>query len=145
MSWKRHFDDPIVLPDGRRLVTLLDAATYATKLPKNEAGTAEWQCATPATTLATSSWAPLLGTPSQRGARENAPLPFADITLGGFDHAEAEGRETRLTVACHIASPAMSPVATAAQILNGSSRMTFRAQWPADSAMQRTKSGDSQQ
>jgi hypothetical protein len=26
LSWKRHFDDPIVLPDGRRLVTLLDAA-----------------------------------------------------------------------------------------------------------------------
>jgi hypothetical protein len=31
---------------------------YATKLPKNEADTAEWQCARPATTLATSSWAP---------------------------------------------------------------------------------------
>ena len=37
LSWKRRFDDPIVLPDGRKLVTLLDAATYATKLPKKEA------------------------------------------------------------------------------------------------------------
>ena len=45
MSWKRRFDDPIVLPDGRKLVTLLDAATYATKLPKKEANTAEWQAA----------------------------------------------------------------------------------------------------
>ena len=45
MSWKRRFDDAIVLPDGRKLVTLLDAATYATKLPKKEADTAEWQAA----------------------------------------------------------------------------------------------------
>jgi hypothetical protein len=34
-----------VLPDGRKLVTLLDAATYATKLPKREADSAEWQAA----------------------------------------------------------------------------------------------------
>ena len=31
--------------DGRKLVTLLDAATYAAKLPKKEAGSAEWQAA----------------------------------------------------------------------------------------------------
>jgi hypothetical protein len=34
-----------VLPDGRKLVTLLDAVTYATKLSKKEADTAEWQAA----------------------------------------------------------------------------------------------------
>jgi hypothetical protein len=34
-----------LLPDGRQLVTLLDAATYATKLPQKEADTAEWQAA----------------------------------------------------------------------------------------------------
>jgi hypothetical protein len=45
LSWKRRFDDAIVLPDGRKLVTLLDAATYATKLSKKEADTAEWQAA----------------------------------------------------------------------------------------------------
>jgi hypothetical protein len=45
LSWKRRFDDAIVLPDGRQLVTLLDAASYATKLPKKEAETAEWQAA----------------------------------------------------------------------------------------------------
>ncbi len=32
-----------MLPDGSKLVTLRDAATYATKLPKKEADTAEWQ------------------------------------------------------------------------------------------------------
>jgi len=34
-----------VLPDGRKLVTLLDAATSTTKLLKNEADTPEWQAA----------------------------------------------------------------------------------------------------
>jgi hypothetical protein len=42
-GWKRAFDDPIPLPSSRKLVTLLDAATYATKLPKKEVDTAEWQ------------------------------------------------------------------------------------------------------
>jgi len=45
LSWKRRFDDAIVLPDGRKLVPLLGAATYATKLSKKEADTAEWQAA----------------------------------------------------------------------------------------------------
>ena len=45
MSWKRRFDDPIVLPDGRRLVTLQDAGTYITKLPKAEHEAPEWQAA----------------------------------------------------------------------------------------------------
>jgi hypothetical protein len=40
-----HGFDANVLPDGRKLVTLLDAATYAAKLPKKEAGSAEWQAA----------------------------------------------------------------------------------------------------
>ena len=35
-----HGFDAIVLPDGRKLV-----ATYAAKLPKKEAGSAEWQAA----------------------------------------------------------------------------------------------------
>jgi hypothetical protein len=45
VSWKRRFDDPIVLPDGRRLVTLQDAGTYITKLPKAEHEAPEWQAA----------------------------------------------------------------------------------------------------
>jgi hypothetical protein len=43
-SWKRRFDDPIVLPDGR-LVTLQDAGTYITNLPKAERSAPEWQTA----------------------------------------------------------------------------------------------------
>jgi len=36
-GWKRPFDDPIPLPRGRELVTLEDAGTYITKLPKARA------------------------------------------------------------------------------------------------------------
>ena len=45
MSNDAWFRCDCVLPDGRKLVTLLDAATYAAKLPKKEAGSAEWQAA----------------------------------------------------------------------------------------------------
>jgi hypothetical protein len=43
--WQRKFDDPIERPDGRALVTLRDAATYVTGLPKREASLPEWQAA----------------------------------------------------------------------------------------------------
>jgi hypothetical protein len=42
-DWSREFEDPILLPKGRRLVTLRDAATYITKLPKAEHTAPEWQ------------------------------------------------------------------------------------------------------
>jgi hypothetical protein len=45
VSWKRRFADPIVLPDGQRLVTLKDAGDYITKLPKAEHSATEWQTA----------------------------------------------------------------------------------------------------
>jgi hypothetical protein len=44
-GWKRPFDDPIDLPDGRRLVTLEDAGKYITELPKAEHSALEWQAA----------------------------------------------------------------------------------------------------
>jgi hypothetical protein len=34
-GWLREFDDPIALPDGKKLATLHDAATY-TELLRNE-------------------------------------------------------------------------------------------------------------
>jgi hypothetical protein len=36
MTWSTPFDDPIDLPDGRKLITLRDAATYITELPEAE-------------------------------------------------------------------------------------------------------------
>ena len=44
-GWQRAFDEPIVLPGGKKLVTLHDAATYITKLPKREHNAPEWQTA----------------------------------------------------------------------------------------------------
>ena len=44
-DWSRKFDEPIPLPKGRQLVTLKDAGTYITKLPKAEHTAAEWQAA----------------------------------------------------------------------------------------------------
>jgi hypothetical protein len=44
-GWKRRFDDPIPLPGGQLLVTLYDAATYITRLPKAEHDAPEWQAA----------------------------------------------------------------------------------------------------
>jgi hypothetical protein len=44
-GWSTPFDDPIPLPRGRQLVTLQDAGTYITKLPKAEHDTPEWQAA----------------------------------------------------------------------------------------------------
>ena len=45
MAWFKRFVDPIVLPDGRELLTLRDAAEYITALPKAEHGAADWRVA----------------------------------------------------------------------------------------------------
>ena len=44
-SWQRKFEDPIPLPDGRKLVMLRDAADYITGLPKKESDLPDWQVA----------------------------------------------------------------------------------------------------
>jgi hypothetical protein len=44
-DWKRRFDNPIELPDGRQLVTLRDAGNYITRLPKAKHEAAQWQAA----------------------------------------------------------------------------------------------------
>jgi hypothetical protein len=52
MPWSTPFDDPIDLPNGRKLVTLRDATTHITKLPKAEHTAPEWQAAMQALILA---------------------------------------------------------------------------------------------
>jgi hypothetical protein len=42
MSWDQRLFDPIELPNGRKLVTLRDAAQYVMKLPKAEQQATEW-------------------------------------------------------------------------------------------------------
>jgi hypothetical protein len=57
-GWKRPFGDPIPLPRGRQLVTLEDAGTYITKLPKAEHEAPEWQAAMEALILVATSGGP---------------------------------------------------------------------------------------
>jgi hypothetical protein len=45
VSWGARFDDPIALANGRKLLTLQDAATHITNLPKRESDLPEWQAA----------------------------------------------------------------------------------------------------
>jgi hypothetical protein len=59
-GWKRPFDVPIPLPDGRELVTLEDAGTYTTKLPKAEHEAPEWQAAMEALILVATSGGPTM-------------------------------------------------------------------------------------
>ena len=42
-GWKRAFDDPIPLPDGSELRTLLDAGRYVDALPRSMHEREEWQ------------------------------------------------------------------------------------------------------
>jgi hypothetical protein len=44
-GWNRPFDEPIPLPRGRELVSLEEAGTYITKLPKAEYEALESQAA----------------------------------------------------------------------------------------------------
>jgi hypothetical protein len=51
MMWFKRFTDPIVLEDGRKLLTLRDAADYITTLPQAERDAAHWLIAAEALTL----------------------------------------------------------------------------------------------
>jgi hypothetical protein len=43
VSWSTRFPDPIALPEGGKLVTLQDAGSYITRLPKQTYQTSPWQ------------------------------------------------------------------------------------------------------
>lgn len=51
MGWSARFDDPIPLPGGGELKTLLDAGNYIAQLPANIQRRPEWQAATQALLL----------------------------------------------------------------------------------------------
>jgi len=51
-AWFKRFEGPIVLDDGRELLTLRDAASYITALPKAESDGPEWQIAMEALVVA---------------------------------------------------------------------------------------------
>jgi hypothetical protein len=45
MAWFKRFIDPIILPDGRKLLTYRDAAEYIAALSNAERDEADWQVA----------------------------------------------------------------------------------------------------
>ena len=59
-GWKRAFDDPILLPDGRQIDTLHQAGSYITNLPKAEQQLAEWQTAIGCLLMAAEDRGPLM-------------------------------------------------------------------------------------
>ena len=59
-GWKRRFEEPIPLLRGRQLVTLEDAGTYITKLPKDKHESLEWQAAMEALILVATSGGPTM-------------------------------------------------------------------------------------
>jgi hypothetical protein len=60
LPWDQPFFDSVELPKGKRLITLRDAATYITKLPKAEHDAAEWQAAMEALLLVAESGGPAM-------------------------------------------------------------------------------------
>lgn len=52
MPWSRAFEDPIILPNGREMLTLLDAGNYIASL--------HWQAAIEALIMAAQDRGPLL-------------------------------------------------------------------------------------
>ena len=77
MSWSTHFVDPIVLPDGRKLLTLKDAADYVTKLPKEQSDLAQWQVAIEALMLCSRGGDPMLARIAfMKALNRNVVIPF---------------------------------------------------------------------
>ena len=60
MPWSTAFDDPISLPDGRRLSPLRDAADFIIAMPPAEHAVTEWQVAMEALILIAETGGPTL-------------------------------------------------------------------------------------
>ena len=59
-GWGRPFEDPILPPDGRKLITLKHAADYIMKLPKAEQKHEKWQTAVEVLIIAAEGRGPLM-------------------------------------------------------------------------------------
>ena len=57
-DWSRIFEDPIPLPGGSQLVTLLDAGNYINGLRKADQQLDEWQAAVEALSWSSNSTGP---------------------------------------------------------------------------------------
>ena len=69
VSWAQRFDDPIVLPGRKPLVTLRHTALYITKLPKAEHDADEWRTAMEALLLVAERNGPTILAGKSKGPR----------------------------------------------------------------------------
>ena len=85
VPWSSPFDDPIPLPNGRRLLTLQDAGNYITRLPKAEHDAPEWQAAMEALILIAEKGGPTMFARIgfMRGLNRHVPRTF---NPGGKDN-----------------------------------------------------------
>jgi hypothetical protein len=60
LSWSRRFDEPILLPNGRKLVTLRDAGEYIAGLPAKDQKAPQWERAAKALMLVVESGGPTM-------------------------------------------------------------------------------------
>jgi hypothetical protein len=81
-GWHRAFDGPIPLPGGGKLVTLCDAATYITSLPKAEQHAPQWQTATELLMLVAER-----GGDTRMPRIEGAASPHAEIGISAATQA----------------------------------------------------------
>jgi hypothetical protein len=59
-GWSKPLEDRIALPNGRKLVTLLEAGNYIASLPRKEAEGDHWQVAIEALIMVAEDRGPLL-------------------------------------------------------------------------------------
>jgi hypothetical protein len=59
-GWSRRFDEPILLPNGRKLVTLHDAGEYIAALPRKTHNAPHWEAAAKALMLVVESGGPAM-------------------------------------------------------------------------------------
>jgi hypothetical protein len=59
-GWDQAVFDPIILPNGKSLITLRDAAEYITELPKAEHDADQWQAAMQALLLVAEHDGPMM-------------------------------------------------------------------------------------
>jgi len=95
-GWKLHFEDPIILPNGSKLVTLLDAGNYIASLPRKETQTDHWQVAIEALLMAAQDRGPLLH--ARVGMRRARFQPVTQGSSLGTSQASAGSMTCALVV-----------------------------------------------
>jgi hypothetical protein len=76
-GWQRRFEDPILLPNGKSLHTLRNAADYITGLPKEESDLAQWHVAIEALMLCSRRGDPMLARIAfMKALNRNVVIPF---------------------------------------------------------------------